>query len=74
MDCLIKSNRQIINCKKYSRLINYIHEDTENNVIRFQDKQSSVEPLQIQSKELTNYISLNQISNNIVTHKVTCYD
>lgn len=45
MDCLIKSNRQIINCKKYSRLINYIHEDTENNVIRFQDKQSSVEPL-----------------------------
>ena len=74
MDCLIKSNRPIINCKKYSRLINYIHKDTENNVIRFQDKQSSIEPLQIQSKELTNYISLNQISNNIVTHKVTCYD
>lgn len=29
MDCLIKFNREINNCKKYHKLINYIHKMTK---------------------------------------------
>ena len=45
MDCLIKFNREIGNCKKCPKLINYIYETDKNYVKRFHDEQSSGKPL-----------------------------